>query len=250
MLVQSLPHTVELDVDRVRGHAVGAGEIGHLVEIPVAAQEQGAVGGGELPQKIVQRLGQGGVILGGVGGNGGQLVQRLGHVDISLGPPHGAVAVDGEVAHQPPQIILEGEGLLGRDGLPCLQVGVVDTLLGIGLALQNLHRDGVDVAPVAAGGLGDGLLVPRPVQGDDLGVGQVGSHGGSFREIGFQTGVTVYTQIPFTPSLGSSSSRGISPLERYENSAAGKVWAGTGSVRRRGGGVHMPCTVFSLSRRT
>ena len=76
-----------------------------------------------------------------------------------------AVSIDRQIADDTSQVGLQGRGTLGRDGLPCLQVGVVDTFLGIGTVASTQNTKGKIHAkrPVFTGSLGDGALVTLKV---------------------------------------------------------------------------------------
>ncbi len=77
-------------------------------------------------------------------------------------------AVEGQV---PRELSQEGGQKLrpvGRHGPPGLQIGVVDALLGVLRAAQDVPGDGDAVGAVLLGCGGDGPLVPVPVQPDDF----------------------------------------------------------------------------------
>ena len=70
--------------------------------------------------------------------------------------------------HQPSQIDLQGGRILGRDAVPGLEPGVVDTLLRVEGVLQDAHGNTRHVCAVLDRGLLDGILVAGEIQGDDV----------------------------------------------------------------------------------
>ena len=75
-----------------------------------------------------------------------------------------SVVADAERAEECPQAPRSG----GRYGVPCVQVGVVDALFRVAVAAQNIPGDVPEKAAVFSGSFMDGLLVPLPVQVQNL----------------------------------------------------------------------------------
>ena len=110
---------------------------------------------------------------------GGDAVPQLGEHDrkalVPLLPPLGAEAIQRQVAGDADQEGPQRGRMLGRDGLPDLEVGIVDALLGVGGVAEDVPGDPCAEAAVVLMGQVDGLLTSFLVQvNDDRVPGAVG----------------------------------------------------------------------------
>ena len=129
-------------------------------------------------EEAIQQLGQlVGAVVGGLD-HVGQLLKGDLQVTVALGGSLLAVAVQGQAAGDGGEEGLELLGLGGRDAVPGAEVGVVDTLLGVGTAFEDIVGQAHAEIPVLVGGGLDGLLVAGVVEGYDSFVGQLFGHGG------------------------------------------------------------------------
>ena len=145
------------------------------VEIPVAADKNGPLLRPQGPEKIVNgrlnalifHL----VLHAGPAGHAVlQFLQGTDRLLTALGGGEVVEAFQRQVSDNPPHKGGEPFRPLGRDGVPQAQPGVVDALLAVLRAGQDVLGNVLAQPAIFYGGLPDGLLGPFPVELYDLSV--------------------------------------------------------------------------------
>ena len=182
---QPFPEPRQGLLDPRLAHAALLRNIPDGIGAEVAADEQTHIPLGKCPQVGVDDLPHHRRLIFHLGRVSAQGLRQLGQGQGALGgnpllPTVAAVAVDGDAAGDLGEKRLETARALGRDGVPGLEVSVVETFLAVLLVLQNVVGHGVEIPAVLAVGLADGGLVPIPVQVNNDLVGGKGSGVGFF----------------------------------------------------------------------
>lgn len=173
MRLQLFSGSVQKDGDAVLPHPVPLRDLGHGAGIPVPLQENDLGFSGQGTNKPPQSVPQSDALADirpavAVGDALGQLLQNKGDLPAPLLGVVFLIAVKGKVTADHTDVGLERIGTVGGDGVPGLEVSVVDDLFGVLVVFEDAVRYGMAVPTVLFVGLVDSRLRAREIQIHDL----------------------------------------------------------------------------------
>ena len=163
---------MEPGLDLAFTHVVALGDLRHGVHVPVPPHEQPPVLLGQRAKECVQRPGDlpplGGGIPAGVGDAQLHLLAQGHHLGLPSGRIKPVQLAEGKVPAYFRKVGEEILRALGRDRPPRGEIGVVHAFLRVLVALDDALGDGLQLPSVGRLGLHNGLILPFPIQVDDL----------------------------------------------------------------------------------